>query len=286
MAKQNECKSMEELTSLMLRISEASPVYRRIAAYIEQEYMQVIFMTAENLAEVLGISQGSVSKFCIAMGYRGYSDFLRSLQRLVSRDFSAPRRYHYTAASQHHTEDVIAKETLNIRSLKEITALPEYEKLVECVAGKQELVLLSARMSATLLPYTKYILDKLRDGVFLVTPGSDWDLVSLHHHPETTGIIAVGLPRYPRVLTEKMAELKKAGFYIHAVTDSRFSPLCAHADNVVLIPTTVASIFDIYSTPIMFLNLLVSDAARKMPGLEERLAKIEQLEKEENAYIG
>lgn len=276
---------MDALISHMLAVSSDSPVYRKIASFIEKNYMQVIFMTAEKLASELGVSQGSVSKFCIALGYHGYADFVRTLQRLVGRELTAPSRYLYTAESTHHTDDVIEKEIENLRSLKEITQSEDYHTLVDDMAGAEHLILLSARMSATLLDYLKYVLDKLRGGVEMITPGSSaFDLAAWHEDPAKTLIVAIGLPRYPKVLVDKMRELHGAGFHIDAITDSRFSPLCAVSDHFVLIPTTSASIFDIYSTPMMFLNLLASDLSQKMPGVEERLQRIEQYEEDSGVY--
>ena len=280
-----EIVNMEGLVNRMLVVSADSPVYKKIAAYIEQSYMQIIFMTAGELAAKLSISQGSVSKFCIALGYRGYADFLRSLQKFVGKEITAPERFHYTSASIHHTDDVIEREIENLRTLKEITAEEEYERLVDAIAKADELVLLSARMSATLLPYMRYTLDKLRDNVRLVTPdGNDWDYFQVKYKKERTTVIALGLPRYPRVLVEKLKELKEDGYSIGVVTDSRFSPLCEYADMKVFIPTTVASIFDIYSTPMAFINLLITDVAKKLPEMEERLAQIEQYDNKQKTY--
>lgn len=281
----NEIVDMEGLVNRMLVVSADSPVYKKIAAYIEQFYMQIIFMTAGELASKLSVSQGSVSKFCIALGYRGYADFLRSLQKFVGKEITAPERFHYTSASMHHTDDVIEREIENLRTLKETTAEEEYKRLVEAIAKADELVLLSARMSATLLPYMRYMLDKLRDNVRLITPDkNDWDYFHVKFKKERTMVIALGLPRYPRVLVEKLRELKEEGYTIGVITDSRFSPLCEYADICIFIPTTVASVFDIYSTPMAFINLLITDVAKKLPDMEERLAKIEQYDNKQKTY--
>ena len=274
--KVTEIKDMEGLVNRMLVVSADSTVYKKIAAYIEQYYMQIIFMTAGELALQLSVSQGSVSKFCIALGYRGYADFLRNLQKFVGKEITAPERYHYTSVSTHHTDDVIEREIENLRTLKEITAGADYHKLVDTIVNAEEIVLLSARMSATLLPYMRYTLDKLRDNVRLVTPdGNDWDYFQVKYKKERVRVIAMGLPRYPRVLVEKVKELRKDGYKIDVITDSRFSPLCKYADTKVFIPTTVASVFDLYSTPMAFINLLITDVSKQLPEMEERLAKIE-----------
>lgn len=281
-----EIHDMEGLVNRMLVVSVDSTVYKKIAAYIEQYYMQIIFMTAGELALKLSVSQGSVSKFCIALGYRGYADFLRNLQKFVGKEITAPERFHYTSASMHHTDDVIEREIENLRTLKEITTGEEYKKLVETIVNAEEIVLLSARMSATLLPYMRYTLDKLRDNVRLVTPdGNDWDYFQVKYKKERVRVIAMGLPRYPRVLVEKVKELKADGYTIDIITDSRFSPLCEYADTKVFIPTTVASVFDLYSTPMAFINLLITDVSKQLPEIEERLAKIEQIDNQQKMYF-
>lgn len=284
--KVTEIKDMEGLVNRMLVVSADSAVYKKIAAYIEQYYMQIIFMTAGELALQLSVSQGSVSKFCIALGYRGYADFLRNLQKFVGKEITAPERYHYTSVSTHHTDDVIEREIENLRTLKEITAGADYHKLVDTIVNAEEIVLLSARMSATLLPYMRYTLDKLRDNVRLVTPdGNDWDYFQVKYKKERVRVIAMGLPRYPRVLVEKVKELRKDGYKIDVITDSRFSPLCKYADTKVFIPTTVASVFDLYSTPMAFINLLITDVSKQLPEMEERLAKIEQIDNQQKIYF-
>ena len=284
--KVTEIKDMEGLVNRMLVVSADSTVYKKIAAYIEQYYMQIIFMTAGELALQLSVSQGSVSKFCIALGYRGYADFLRNLQKFVGKEITAPERYHYTSVSTHHTDDVIEREIENLRTLKEITAGVDYHKLVDTIVNAEEIVLLSARMSATLLPYMRYTLDKLRDNVRLVTPdGNDWDYFQVKYKKERVRVIAMGLPRYPRVLVEKVKELRKDGYKIDVITDSRFSPLCKYADTKVFIPTTVASVFDLYSTTMAFINLLITDVSKQLPEMEERLAKIEQIDNQQKIYF-
>lgn len=280
-----EIITIDQLVEKMLRISADSPVFKKIAAYIEQHYMQIIFMTAGELASVLSVSQGSVSKFCIALGYQGYADFLRNLQKFIGKTITAPERYYYTSTSTHHTDEVIDQEVENIRMLKEITTSEDYQRLVEVMASAGEVVLLSARMSATLLPYLKYILDKLRDRVSMATPDtSEWNYLGFKKNIEEIAVIAVGMPRYPRVMVEKLKELKERGFHIYVITDSRFSPLCSYGELSIFIPTTVASLFDVYSTPMAFFNLLLRDVSQKLPEMQERLDAVERQDAQQRNY--
>ncbi len=100
--KEVEITTMEDLVGRMLEVSADSLVYQKIAAYVENHHMELIFMTAGELAARLSVSQASVSKFFIALGYKGYADFLRSLQKMVGKEITAPQRYYYTSNSSHH----------------------------------------------------------------------------------------------------------------------------------------------------------------------------------------
>lgn len=206
---------------------------------------------------------------------------------MVGKEITAPQRYYYTSNSSHHTDDVVEKEVENLRSLKELVQEAAYSKVVEKVASRKNVILLSARMSATLLPYMKYTLDKLRDGVEMVTPGQDsWDYLTFNKDKAQTLILVLAFPRYPQVLVDKAKELKEAGFDLAVITDSRFSPLCRYASENLLVPTTVSSIFDLYSTPMTLLNLLVTDVSRKIPDVQNRLDQIEKQDTQRHNYYG
>ena len=143
--------------------------------------------------------------------------------------------------------------------MEAILSQPAYTELINNLVSAKEIVLLSARMSATLLPYTCYILNKIRNHVIQATPGhSLWSTLNLRD-PKDTLIFAIVFPRYPNVLLAKLQELKTEGFTIAAITDSIISPISQTADLIINVPITISSIFDIYSTPMLFLNLLLRD---------------------------
>jgi DNA-binding MurR/RpiR family transcriptional regulator len=281
-------QSFEELETMLMHVAKESPTYQKIAIYIEKNYLRIIFMTANELAEKMGVSQGSVSRFFIALGYHGYNEFLRKLQRLVSKQLTAPQRLEYSR--EHLRQDnplrtILDVEFGNMEELMDIMQGESYEKIVQMVLSEKKLVLVSARMSATILPYVSYILHKMRPDVSVAVPDTpEWEMLELAD-PERTNILAVAFPRYPNVLIHKCRNLRKKRFSICALTDSRFSPIADAAEACIFVSVTTASLFDIYSTPIAFFNLLLRDVAKQMPGLKERMEKIEELERRDNVYF-
>lgn len=271
----------------MALATQNSQIYDRLAHYIEKNYMKVIFMTAAETASEVGISQGSVSRFCTALGYRGYNDFIHNLQKLVSKKLTVPQRLQYMSVHRgNHLGNVIQLEIQNMCQLDSIMQGEAYEHLLNLIVSDGDLILLSSRMSATLLPYMGYILKKMRNSVYEIVPEtSSWNMLE-YRDPAKTKIIVLSFPRYPRILIEKLQVLHEKGFSICAITDSQLSPVVPLADTSVFVPITVSSIFDVYSTPIMFLNLLLRDAAARLPMLDKRLESIEQSEENEKVYAG
>ncbi|SDF51491.1 MurR/RpiR family transcriptional regulator [Sporomusa acidovorans] len=277
---------LKNLLQKMMDIANDSPTYEKLAHYIEKNYLRMIFMTAGEVAHEANISQGSVSRFCRALGYYGFNDFLRSLQKFVSEEIAAPQRLQYLSQNKSNNKirSILNREHKNIDELEAILSQPAYTQLVGKLATAPEIVLLSARMSATLLPYAAYILNKIRNNVVQLQPGNPlWDTVHLRQ-PDTTLIFTLAFPRYPTMLVSKMQELKQEGFTIAAITDSMVSPVSYLADLVLLVPITISSIFDIYSTPMLLLNFLLRDVAQKIEGLEQRLDRLETMEAKNRSY--
>lgn len=273
-----------QLMESIARVSHESPTYEKLAYTIEKGYRHIIFMTASEVAEQADVSQGSVSRFCIALGYKGYNDFLHHLQQFVRKEITAPQRLQYASSSNKNVLNILKLEHENIDALEPLLERPEYKKMIDQIIHADQLILLSARMSATLLSYTYYILNKIRPNVVQVTPNHPaWETLELIPSSRVH-VFSLVFPRYPKLLIEKLKNLHEKGFSISSITDSITSPVYAFADPVLSVPVTTSSIFDIYSTPVLFLNLLLRDVATATPGLDKRMAALESLEKRDQIY--
>lgn len=281
----NQINSHNELIQLIARLAQESPTYEKFAIYIENNYLDIVFLTAEEVAKKANISQGSVSRFCKDLGYRGYNDFARSLQGIFRTELTAPQRLKYNVTdSPGVTEEILVTEIRNIESLSNILGTDEFSKMVDFVAKVDTLYFLSARMPATIIPYAAYILSKFRDNVRVAEPGTtEWNTLYLQN-VENTGIVVYGFPRYATELVNKVKELKQLGFRIHLITDSNFCPMVDDCENIIQVSITSSSVFDIYSTPVLFTNLLLKEVSKKIPQIDERIRKIEEYEKNNEIY--
>ncbi|ATY83871.1 transcriptional regulator, RpiR family protein [Kyrpidia spormannii] len=278
-------KSLEDFLQRLGAAAGESETNRHLADYFATHYLEIPFMTAGEVAAEAKVSQASVSRFCMSLGFHGYSDLLRELQKLVREDITAPKRLRYaTRGNRDDYEEILANEQLNIAGLREVAEQEAFRRLADKLATAPRVVLLSARMSATLLPYMTYVLNKMRDGVEEVLPHTPaWNSLPLRD-PAGTQIVTIAFPRYPNILLSHVERLHDAGFSIAAVTDRVVSPVTQFADPVITVPVTTSSIFDVYGAPIVLLNLLLLETAKRIPGIEERLNRVETLEQGEHIY--
>lgn len=292
-------KTISDLFTCLKTCADGSPSARKVAAYVEHHYTKIVFMTAYQVAQESGVSQGSVSRFCVALGFAGYNDFRQSLQHIQVTGLTAPQRLERLSRESaglrsslgRARDEARAKHEQSLRNdmeaiaeLKPVLESEQYDCLIDALAKTPHVILTSARISATMLPYFAYTLNKMRPGVDLVLPGNQaWDLLG-SEDPETTVIVTTVFPRYSEQLMRKLEHLHALGFHIIALTDSRVSPAVSVSETALSLPVNISSTFDDYVALSAFFTVLLEDLAARIDGLSDRIVRIDQQEIAEGAY--
>lgn len=273
------------------RIAKASSdVNRLIMAYVQENYTRVPFMSASELASQVGVSQASVTRFASALGFSGYGEWSKEMQRLLRMELTAADRLWFAQHPSLDSEDdigdrVLRSEYLHLQQIEETVASPAFLALATQLATARRVIFVSARASATLIPYVHYFLSKVRPEVYAAVPGDTlWERL-LAENPEDTLIVAIAFPRYPNALVDRVQRLVNAGFSVAAITDHPSSPFAQVAHPSVYVPVATASLFDSYATPITVFNLLIRRISQFTPELSKaRLLQIETIDREHQVY--
>jgi DNA-binding MurR/RpiR family transcriptional regulator len=283
-----EISGLDDLFEL-LKSADGTASARSVAAYVEKHYADMLFMTASQVAQAAGVSQGSVSRFCSELGYGGYANFQATLRKVFGSGGTVSQRisrhaHEPQSARQESHERALNLDVESILALRNVLESKEYRKLVEYMAHADNLVLLSSRISATMLPYFEYTLSKLRPGVDLIQPGSQtWEYLSLRD-PHRTVVLTTVFPRYSTQLVTKIAQLHNSGFTVLALTDSHLSPVRQYAKLVLCLPVVVSATFDNYAALASFFNIVLDDVVPLIPELSDRIEGIDRLEKSSGVY--
>lgn len=273
------------LQAQVIAQGSSSAAFRQIAEFITHRWRDVSLMSAVELADACEVSQSTVSRFCMGLGFSGFAEFGRALQDLVREEWKAPDRTRYLRRSTSSNDDpLIAEEMANLAQLSVVCESAEAKAMVQFVLRSPRLVLAGARASGTLVPYAAYFLTKIRDGVECATPDTPlWTSLASHSHPDTA-VLAFVFPRYSTLLLDWLDDVAQWATPIAAITDRPQSPVESLTRPVVTVPVGRASLFDSYAAVMVFVNYLIREAAAAIPNIEMRLKSLEGYETRRRVY--
>ncbi len=277
--------TLEELQAQVVEQGAQSAAFRQIGIYVTQHWRDVSLMSAAELADACAVSQSTVSRFCMGMGFAGFADFVRTLQDLIREEWKAPDRTRYLhRPASPDADPLIAEEMDNLAHLPQLCRSAEANALVQFILRSPRLVLASARASAAMIPYAAYFLSKIRDGVEYAAPDTPlWTALASHVQPDTA-VLAFVFPRYSATLLDWLDDVAYWATPIAAITDRPHSPVESLARPVTVVPVARASLFDSYAAVMVFINYLIREAAAATPNIEARLQALEDYETRRHVY--
>ena len=71
------------LTIIQNNLSGFSKGQKMIARYIISSYDKAAFMTASRLGKTVGVSESTVVRFAVELGYEGYPSMQKALQAMI-----------------------------------------------------------------------------------------------------------------------------------------------------------------------------------------------------------
>ena len=79
---------------------------KRIAAYISSSYDKAAFMTASKLGKMVNVSESTVVRFAVELGFDGYPSMQKALQEMVRNKLTSVQRME-VAADRIGDQDIL-----------------------------------------------------------------------------------------------------------------------------------------------------------------------------------
>ncbi|GGS94701.1 MurR/RpiR family transcriptional regulator [Nonomuraea spiralis] len=254
-----------------------SPVQRRIAHYLSEHLDEAIFLSSVELAERSGVSQPSVTRFAMVLGFAGYPELRQALRPLVLGGSAL-------APQESLLRNAIDSEIRNLSLVRErLTALP-LKELGEQLAATEPLPVLGLRVSCGLATTFAYYARRIHPDVRLLTHGGS-ELVEGLHAARRAGaewMVAVVLPRYPAEAVQALEYAEKLGLRVAAITDKPDFP----AEVVLDGPVGDRLVFDSHAAPLALAMALVEAMADAAPlRTQARLEEYERMTDEAGTFL-
>ncbi|MFD3947823.1 MurR/RpiR family transcriptional regulator [Streptomyces sp. NPDC058579] len=251
-----------------------TPTQRRIAHCMVRRAGDVAFLSSVELADLAGVSQPSVTRFAVALGFDGYPALRRHLREV------APAGEATASEGGEHNEyqQAVLAEIENLRHLAELLADPApVERAGRLLAASRPLPVLGLRAASSQARGFAYFAAKVHPDVRLLDEGGSMltDRIDATVRAGATALLCFALPRHPREVVEALEYARGAGLTVVTVAESAFAPVAAHSD--LLIPAAVGTglAFDTACAPMLLGRVLLEAMADELPDAQARLEEFD-----------
>ncbi len=277
------------LKDMELRFSEFSKGQKNIASYILEHYEKAAYMTAAKLGAVVGVSESTVVRFAIELGFEGYPELQRALQELVRTRLTSFERIEVSDAligDKDILGQVLLSDVEKLRQTLESVDREAFDLAVDRIISAKRIYILGVRSSASLAGFLYYHLQMAFDNLTLVqtTSGNEM-LEQIMRIDKDDVMIAISLPRYSKRIIKAVDFACSKGANVVALTDSPESPIAENASQLLTANSDMASFVDSLVAPLSIVNaIIVAVARKKKEELTTRLRTLEQIWDEYDVY--
>ncbi|MDR6225110.1 DNA-binding MurR/RpiR family transcriptional regulator [Desmospora profundinema] len=266
-----------------------SKSHRKIAAYVERHPDTSPFLTAAKLAKKTGVSEATVVRFAVSLGYTGYTEMQRSLQERLRERLTTVERLHM-AEDLYPEESRVAFEVLqdDLSNLKQtVNQLNPrfFADAVNRIGSAENIAVVAFRSSHSLGYFLTFYLDLILKNTELVIH-SDTMFERLSALGENDLVIGIGFPRYTARTVQALQYARSRGIPTLALTDSNGSPLARESDVYLIASSRLPSYVDSFTAPLALINALLTAVGRTYKKkAAKRLEEMEQLWDREGIYF-
>ena len=122
-----ETTTNELILRMEERYSKMSKGQRRLADYVRENYDKAVFLTAAKLGETVGVSESTVVRFAIQLGYKGYPGFQKALEELVRNRLNSIQRMEVTYGRISQSEILETVLQSDIDKIKQTLAVIDHK---------------------------------------------------------------------------------------------------------------------------------------------------------------
>ena len=278
---------------ILSTLREMEPTFskgqKRIARYITEDYDKAAFMTANRLGKTVGVSESTVVRFAVDLGFDGYPSMQKAMQEMVLNRLTSVQRIEVTderLGEQDVVSTILQADMDRLRHTNEHLDREAFSGAVEALLQARCIYVLGVRSSAALASSLSYYLHSMFENVHVVSgfgAGEMFEkIVSVN---SSDVVIAFSFPRYSSTTTKGAKYCRSAGATVIGITDSKLSPLGSSCDHVLIAKSDMVSLVDSLVAPLSIVNaLIVAIAAQKEKELSKTFANLERIWEEYDVY--
>ena len=279
--------------SLMTRVQQAVPQMSKgqkaIAAFILSQYERAAYLTAARIGEEAGVSESTVVRFAMELGFEGYPHFQKALQEELKVRLTAAQRLKASSRLENSPDilgTVLQADIDKLRYTYEHLDRSSFELAVSTILNARKIYILGVRSAAPLAAFLGFYFNLIFDNIRLVHTTSVSEMFEqILPVGEGDVVIGVSFPRYSRRTIKAMTYSRDSGATVIAITDKADTPVASNADLCLLAPSDMMSFVDSLVAPLSVINALIAAITiRKKEHVSKTLEKLEHIWDEYEVY--
>ena len=280
---------MDILSLLQENETTFSKGQKRIAHYITESYDKAAFMTASRLGKTVGVSESTVVRFAVELGFDGYPEMQKVMQEMVMNRLTSVQRIE-VANDRIGNQDVLTKvlqaDADKIRQTAETVSREHFRCAVDAILKARKIYVLGVRSAAPLANFAGYYLNYMFEDVRIITVSGAGEMFeNLVNITPDDVVIAFSFPRYSSATLKAVQYCRGVGATVIGITNSNMSPLAQHSDYTLIAKSDMVSLVDSLVAPLSVVNaLLVSLASAREKEVQKSLGTLERVWEEYNIY--
>jgi DNA-binding MurR/RpiR family transcriptional regulator len=282
---ENSKDLMRLIQGKFIRLSKGQKL---IAEYILKYYDKAAFMTAAKLGISVGVSESTVVRFAIELGFSGYPKLQKSLQELIKNKLTTVQRLELKNdyfSDGDALKGVLKADMENIRATLEKINQNTFEEVVKNIFEAKRIYIIGLRSSTAIAEFLGFYLNIILQNVKIVSYGISDVFEQMINVGDGDLVIGIGFPRYAAKTIDALKFSQDRGAKVVALTDSLLSPLASQADYTLIAQSNMASFVDSLVAPLSVINaLIIAVGMREKENISDIFGNLEQIWQTYNVY--
>jgi len=277
------------LTKIETMMPEFSKGQKAIGRYMLEHYDKAAYLTASKLGAVVRVSESTVVRFAIELGFEGYPELQKSLQELIRTKLTSVQRMEITndrIGDGEVLSKILSGDIEKIRTTLDRIDPAAFDAAVDAIISANHIYISGMRSASLLSSFLGYYFNLMFPNVHTVQATSSSEMFEqLFRIGEGDIFIGISFPRYSKRIIDAIDYARSKGAVTVALTDSDTSPLAAGADHLLIARSDMASFVDSYVAPLSVINaLIVAVSKKKQEEVSETFEKLETVWEEYDVY--
>ena len=260
----------------------------RIARYITENADKAAFMTAAKLGQKVGVSESTVVRFALELGFEGYPEMRKALQEMIRNRLTSVQRIEVAKTvigGRDALSAILNSDMENILRTQNALDRRRFDAAVEALLKARHIYILGTRTSAALSMFMGFYFNMLFENVKVLyenTAGEVFEQI-MRIGPDDV-FVGISYPRYSKRTVKAVRFAKERGATVLALTDAETSPIAAGSDICLLARSDMVSFVDSLVAPLSLINALIVAVSDRKPGVAATFMELEEVWNEYDVY--